>query len=82
MAYIPLDNELKTKGKAAVDVIGGRLGKAGGAFIISTLFTIFPSANFNTISTALMTIFVIVIILWLYAIKGLSKEYNASIAKK
>jgi AAA family ATP:ADP antiporter len=82
MAYIPLDNELKTKGKAAVDVIGGRLGKAGGSFIISMLFTILPSANFNTISTALMTIFVIVIILWLYAIKGLSKEYNASIAKK
>lgn len=80
MAYIPLDDELKTKGKAAVDVIGGRAGKAGGAFVQSNLqMALAESALITGANAVSITapyafgIFLIVCVLWLYAVKGLSK---------
>ena len=43
MAYVPLDPEIKIKGKAAADVIGTKLGKSGSAFLQSLIFIILPS---------------------------------------
>lgn len=75
MAYIPLDKDSKTKGKAAIDVVGGRLGKAGGGYISSGLMIAF--AGGVTDIAPLLTIFIIgVILVWIYAVGALSKLYN------
>ncbi len=76
MSYIPLDNELKSKGKAAVDVIGGRLGKAGGAVIQSSFFIIFPVLTFTEAAPYFGAIFFFIVIMWLYAVKALNFEYT------
>ncbi|HJK87396.1 MAG TPA: Npt1/Npt2 family nucleotide transporter [Candidatus Megaira endosymbiont of Hartmannula sinica] len=76
MAYIPLDDEMKTKGKSAVDVVGGRLGKSGGGLIISTFFLLFQDYNFKQATPYFAGFFFVIVILWIFAVIGLSKEYN------
>jgi AAA family ATP:ADP antiporter len=67
MSYIPLDRELKVKGKAAVDVAADRFGKYGGAAIqqfllITTLGSLVEIAPF------LACISLFMIALWLYGV--------------
>ncbi|XVN40414.1 MAG: nucleotide exchange transporter Tlc3 [Rickettsia endosymbiont of Argas persicus] len=75
MAYIPLSLELRTKGKAAVEVIGTKFGKSLGAFIQSLIFIIIPTATFDSIIIYLLVIFIVVISLWIWDVVKLNKEY-------
>jgi AAA family ATP:ADP antiporter len=81
MAYIPLDDEMKSKGKAAVDVIGGRFGKSGGGIIQSTFFMLMPAYTFFEATPYFGAIFFVIVILWIFAVYGLSKEYQIKIAQ-
>jgi len=77
MAYIPLDQELKVKGKAAVDVIGGRAGKSGGAFVQASLLSIFAGQTLASLSHILAVVTIVVIALWLASVLSLSKRFKA-----
>lgn len=76
MLYIPLDEELKTKGKAAVDVVSSKIGKASSGLIQSIAFTLFPTATLTSISPILGVVFVVVCLAWIYAVWVISHEYS------
>jgi AAA family ATP:ADP antiporter len=76
MLYIPLDEELKTKGKAAVDVISSKVGKSSSGLVQSILFTIIPTATYTSISPVLMVIFIVICIVWIYAVHKVYHEYK------
>ncbi len=76
MAYIPLSVELRTKGKAAAEVVGAKLGKSLGAFVQSSIFILMPSASFDSITPVLMLVFLSVIIIWFLDLGKLNIEYK------
>ncbi len=78
MAFIPLDHELKLKGKAAIDGVGSRFGKAGGSVIHQGLIMFFGSLAYSAPYVAF--ILLIAITFWILAIRTLRREF-ADISK-
>lgn len=76
MAYIPLDDESKMRGKAAVDVVANRFGKSGGGYIQIALFALV--GPLSEIVPYLAVIFLFFVAVWIFAVFALSVKYKAA----
>ncbi|HXW52789.1 MAG TPA: Npt1/Npt2 family nucleotide transporter [Myxococcota bacterium] len=80
MAYIPLDDESKMRGKAAVDVVANRFGKSGGGYIQIALFALI--GPLSEIVPYLAVIFAFFIGVWMFAVYSLSGKFAQACKEK
>lgn len=76
MAYIPLADGLKIRGKAAADGIGGRLGKSLGAMIQQFLLVVIVGSTQLTLTPIIAILFFMTAFIWVIAVVKLHKEFN------
>lgn len=74
MTFIPLEHEIKLKGKAAIDGVGSRLGKSGGSVIHTGLLMAFHQLSASSPYVAGVLLFVI--FGWIVAVKSLGKQFG------
>jgi AAA family ATP:ADP antiporter len=74
MTYIPLDEESKVRGKAAIDVVANRFGKSGGGYIQIALFALV--GPLSAVIPHLAIIFAGFIGLWIFAVFALSTKFE------
>ncbi|KAG6494658.1 plastidic ATP/ADP-transporter-like [Zingiber officinale] len=80
MAYIPMDEEMKVKGKAAIDVVCNPLGKSGGALIQQFMILTFGSLANST--PYLGGILLVIVLAWLGAARSLDSQFSPLVKKE
>lgn len=76
MSYIPLDQESKVKGKAAIDVVGSRLGKSGAAWVQILLVQIAGTGSVLSITQFLLPLIACTVVFWILSVRQLNKEFS------
>lgn len=75
MAFVPLSLEQQLKGKPAIDGVCSRLGKSGGSLVHQGFLV-----AFSTIAASapyVGAVLLVVIAIWIHAVRRLGKEFNA-----
>lgn len=75
LSFVPLSKECKIKGKAAIDGVGSRVGKSGGALLFQVLLLLSGSLAASTPFIAI--IFLVVVALWTGSVVSLGKQFYA-----
>lgn len=73
MAYIPLPDILQSKGKAAAETIGIRLGKGGSGLIQQILLMIFTSSTLIDLAPFFAIVFIALMATWIAAVFSLGR---------
>lgn len=81
MAYVPLDPETKTKGKAISDILGTKMGKSIGSFIQLSILTLMPNLQYNSLPVSIILMFFLVLacVIWIVAVLRLSVSYSEAL---
>jgi AAA family ATP:ADP antiporter len=80
MAFIPLEHDCKLKGKAAIDGIGSRLGKSGGAICYQGLLLLSGTVSGSAPYVALLL--GVVLILWMWSVRLLGGQFDILVASQ
>jgi AAA family ATP:ADP antiporter len=68
-----LDNESRTKGKAAVDVMGSQMGKALGSCLQQVLLLVGGGSLFNVVPV-MAVVFVLALQQWIASVRALPRS--------
>jgi AAA family ATP:ADP antiporter len=80
LAFVPLSQESKMKGKPAIDGLGSRLGKSGASLMYQFLLITFGTIVGSIPIVAFLLL--IAVVGWIFAVKVLGKQFNQLTAEQ